>query len=71
MANVRAVQINGVNYDFSSVEPVIIEIANSNIDVRFVTVNEYEADGLGYRKFVIKFGQTDDYIAANHPEFLQ
>ena len=71
VANVRAVQINGVNYDFSSVEPVIIEIANSNIDVRFVTVNEYEADGLGYRKFVIKFGQTDDYIAANHPEFLQ
>ena len=71
VANVRAVQINGVNYDFSSGEPVIIEIANSNIDVRFVTVNEYEADGLGYRKFVIKFGQTDDYIAANHPEFLQ
>lgn len=71
VANVRAVQINGVNYDFSSVEPVIIEIANSNIDVRFVTVNEYEAGGLGYRKFVIKFGQTDDYIAANHPEFLQ
>lgn len=71
VANVRAVQINGANYDFSSVEPVIIEIANSNIDVRFVTVNEYEADGLGYRKFVIKFGQTDDYIAANHPEFLQ
>lgn len=68
----KAIEINGVKYKFNTgdTSSVKINIINSDINIRFVDVDEYEYVG-DTRSFVITFVQTDDYIAANHPEFLQ
>lgn len=68
----KAIEINGVKYRFntSDTSSVRINVVNSNINIRFVDVDEYEHLN-DTRSFVISFVQTDDYIAANHPEFLQ
>ena len=68
----KAIEINGVKYKFdtSDTSSVRINVVNSNINIRFVDVGEYEHLN-DTRSFVISFTQTDDYIAANHPEFLQ
>ena len=68
----KAIEINGVKYRFniSGASSVRINVVNSDINIRFVDVDEYEL-GNDTRSFVINFVQTDDYIAANHPEFLQ
>lgn len=68
----KAIEINGVKYKFdtSDTSSVRINVVNSNINIRFVDVGEYERLN-DTRSFVISFTQTDDYIAANHPEFLQ
>ena len=71
-ATTKAIEINGVKYKFntSDTSSVRINVVNSNINIRFVDVDEYEHLN-DTRSFVISFVQTDDYIAANHPEFLQ
>ena len=68
----KAIEINGVKYKFDTgdTSSVRINVVNSDINIRFVDVSEYERVG-DTRSFVISFTQTDDYIAANHPEFLQ
>lgn len=68
----KAIEINGVKYKFDTgdTSSVRINVINSDINIRFVDVGEYERVG-DTRSFVISFTQTDDYIAANHPEFLQ
>ena len=68
----KAIEINGVKYKFDTgdTSSVRINVVNSDINIRFVDVGEYERVG-DTRSFVISFTQTDDYIAANHPEFLQ
>lgn len=68
----KAIEINGVKYKFDTgdTSSVRINVINSDINIRFVDVGEYEHVG-DTRSFVISFTQTDDYIAANHPEFLQ
>lgn len=68
----KAIEINGVKYKFNTgdTSSVKINVINSDINIRFVDVDEYEHVG-DTRSFVITFVQTDDYIAANHPEFLQ
>lgn len=68
----KAIEINGVKYKFdtSDTSSVRINVVNSDINIRFVDVGEYERLN-DTRSFVISFTQTDDYIAANHPEFLQ
>ncbi len=68
----KAIEINEVKYRFniSGASSVRINVVNSDINIRFVDVDEYEL-GNDTRSFVINFVQTDDYIAANHPEFLQ
>lgn len=68
----KAIEINGVKYKFdtSDTSSVRINVVNSNINIRFVDVGEYKRLN-DTRSFVISFTQTDDYIAANHPEFLQ
>lgn len=68
----KAIEINGVKYKFDTddMSSVRINVVNSDINIRFVDVGEYERLG-DTRSFVISFVQTDDYIAANHPEFLQ
>lgn len=68
----KAIEINGVKYRFNTgdTSSIKINVVNSDINIRFVDVDEYEYVG-DTRSFVITFVQTDDYIAANHPEFLQ
>ncbi len=68
----KAIEINGVKYKFDTgdTSSVRINVVNSDINIRFADVSEYERVG-DTRSFVISFTQTDDYIAANHPEFLQ
>lgn len=68
----KAIEINGIKYKFDTddMSSVRINVVNSDINIRFVDVGEYERVG-DTRSFVISFVQTDDYIAANHPEFLQ
>lgn len=68
----KAIEINGVKYKFDTgdTSSVRINVINSDINIRFVDVGEYERVG-DTRSFVISFVQTDDYIAANHSEFLQ
>ena len=68
----KAIEINGVKYKFdtSDTSSARINVVNSDINIRFVDVGEYERLN-DTRSFVVSFTQTDDYIAANHPEFLQ
>lgn len=68
----KAIEINGVKYRFNTgdTSSVKINVVNSDINIRFVDVDEYEYVR-DTRSFVISSTQTDDYIAANHPEFLQ
>ena len=70
LATTKAIEINGVKYKFDTGDALRIDVVNSDINIRFVDVDEYEilSDA---RSFVISFVQTDDYIAQNHPEFLQ
>ena len=68
----KAIEINVVKYKFDTddMSSIRINVINSDINIRFVDVGEYERMG-DTRSFVISFVQTDDYIAENHPEFLQ
>ena len=68
----KAIEINVVKYKFDTddMSSIRINVINSDINIRFVDVGEYERMG-DTRSFVISFTQTDDYIAENHPEFLQ